>query len=111
MVRLRRTARKSVPGGPYRVEGFQMPEQVFQFENVNSKWYNDSKGENVRLGKGKVELGDMNRKPTGNRLLLALGMSADEAQPQRPKARPRLRDFTDEASPWPRITLRYQLFL
>ncbi|XP_074343592.1 uncharacterized protein LOC141682795 isoform X3 [Apium graveolens] len=27
MVRLRRTARKSVPGGPYRVEGFQLPEQ------------------------------------------------------------------------------------
>ncbi|KAL8119673.1 hypothetical protein AgCh_016967 [Apium graveolens] len=28
MARLRRTARKSVPGGPYRVEGFQLPEQV-----------------------------------------------------------------------------------
>ncbi|KAL8135797.1 hypothetical protein AgCh_010419 [Apium graveolens] len=27
MTRLRRTARKSVPGGPYRVEGFQLPEQ------------------------------------------------------------------------------------
>ncbi|KAL8135053.1 hypothetical protein AgCh_009898 [Apium graveolens] len=51
------------------------------------------------------------RKPTGNRLLLALGMSADEAQPQRPKALPRLRDFTDKASPWPGINLRYQLFL
>ena len=30
MARLRRTARKSVPGGPYRVEGFQFPEQVVQ---------------------------------------------------------------------------------
>ena len=30
MARLRRTARKSVPGGPYRVEGFQLPEQVVQ---------------------------------------------------------------------------------
>ncbi|KAL8099668.1 hypothetical protein AgCh_032071 [Apium graveolens] len=40
-----------------------------------------------------------------------LGMSADEAQSQRPKARPRLRDFTDKAFPWPRITFRYQLFL
>ncbi|KAL8088734.1 hypothetical protein AgCh_038499 [Apium graveolens] len=28
MARLRRTARKSVPGGPYRVVGSQMPEQV-----------------------------------------------------------------------------------
>ena len=28
MARLRRTARKSVPGGPYRVEGFRLPEQV-----------------------------------------------------------------------------------
>ncbi|KAL8096143.1 hypothetical protein AgCh_037190, partial [Apium graveolens] len=27
MARLRRTARKSVPGGPYRVEGFRFPEQ------------------------------------------------------------------------------------
>ncbi|KAL8125803.1 hypothetical protein AgCh_013186 [Apium graveolens] len=27
MARLRRTARKSVPGGPYRVEGFRLPEQ------------------------------------------------------------------------------------
>ncbi|KAL8145736.1 hypothetical protein AgCh_003764 [Apium graveolens] len=27
MTRLRRTARKSVPGGPYRVEGFRLPEQ------------------------------------------------------------------------------------
>ncbi|KAL8147586.1 hypothetical protein AgCh_005052 [Apium graveolens] len=27
MVRLRRTARKSVPGGPYHVEGFRLPEQ------------------------------------------------------------------------------------
>ncbi|KAL8149340.1 hypothetical protein AgCh_006378 [Apium graveolens] len=27
MARLRRTARKSVPGGPYHVEGFQLPEQ------------------------------------------------------------------------------------
>ncbi|KAL8090395.1 hypothetical protein AgCh_039754 [Apium graveolens] len=27
MVRLRLTARKSVPGGPYRVEGFRLPEQ------------------------------------------------------------------------------------
>ncbi|KAL8097527.1 hypothetical protein AgCh_030595 [Apium graveolens] len=42
---------------------------------------------------------NVSRESTGNRLLLALGMSADEAQPQRPKARPRLRDFTDEASP------------
>ncbi|KAL8132551.1 hypothetical protein AgCh_008149 [Apium graveolens] len=31
MVRLRRTARKSVPGGPYRVEGFRLPEQVVVF--------------------------------------------------------------------------------
>ncbi|KAL8118220.1 hypothetical protein AgCh_015943 [Apium graveolens] len=52
-----------------------------------------------------------NGKPTGNRLLLALGMSADEAQPQKPKASPRLRDFMDKASPWPRITLGYQLFV
>ncbi|KAL8155632.1 hypothetical protein AgCh_000867 [Apium graveolens] len=52
-----------------------------------------------------------NGKSTGNRLLLALGMSADEAQPQRPKARPWLRDFTDKTSLWSRITLRYQLFL
>ncbi|KAL8090965.1 hypothetical protein AgCh_040148 [Apium graveolens] len=28
MARLRRTARKSVPGRPYRVEGFRLPEQV-----------------------------------------------------------------------------------
>ncbi|KAL8092120.1 hypothetical protein AgCh_034421 [Apium graveolens] len=28
MARLRRTARKSVPGGPYGVEGFQLPEQI-----------------------------------------------------------------------------------
>ncbi|KAL8120124.1 hypothetical protein AgCh_017307 [Apium graveolens] len=31
MARLRRTARKSVPGGPYRVEGFRLPEQVVVF--------------------------------------------------------------------------------
>ncbi|KAL8119390.1 hypothetical protein AgCh_016781 [Apium graveolens] len=31
MARLRRTARKSVPGGPYRVEGFRFPEQVVVF--------------------------------------------------------------------------------
>ncbi|KAL8089228.1 hypothetical protein AgCh_038857 [Apium graveolens] len=31
MARLRRTARKSVPGGPYRVEGFRLSEQVVQF--------------------------------------------------------------------------------
>ncbi|KAL8109802.1 hypothetical protein AgCh_025771 [Apium graveolens] len=31
MVRLRCTARKSVPGGPYHVEGFQLPEQVEMF--------------------------------------------------------------------------------
>ncbi|KAL8157992.1 hypothetical protein AgCh_002628 [Apium graveolens] len=30
MVRLRGTARKSVPGGPYRFEGFQLPEHVVQ---------------------------------------------------------------------------------
>ncbi|KAL8119479.1 hypothetical protein AgCh_016849 [Apium graveolens] len=30
MARLRHTARKSVPGGPYRVEGFRLPEQVVQ---------------------------------------------------------------------------------
>ncbi|KAL8156465.1 hypothetical protein AgCh_001529 [Apium graveolens] len=28
MAMLRRTARNSVPGGPYRVEGFRLPEQV-----------------------------------------------------------------------------------
>ncbi|KAL8131848.1 hypothetical protein AgCh_007673 [Apium graveolens] len=28
MDRLRRTARKSVPGGPYRVEGFRLAEQL-----------------------------------------------------------------------------------
>ncbi|KAL8093650.1 hypothetical protein AgCh_035510 [Apium graveolens] len=31
MARLRRTARKSVPGGPYRGEGFRLPEQVVVF--------------------------------------------------------------------------------
>ncbi|KAL8110718.1 hypothetical protein AgCh_026455 [Apium graveolens] len=31
MVRLRRTARKSVPGDPYRVKGFRLPEQVVKF--------------------------------------------------------------------------------
>ena len=31
MARLRRTARKSVPGGPYRVEGFRLSEQVVVF--------------------------------------------------------------------------------
>ncbi|KAL8117818.1 hypothetical protein AgCh_015644 [Apium graveolens] len=31
MTRLRRTARKSVPGGPHRVEGFRLPEQVVVF--------------------------------------------------------------------------------
>ncbi|KAL8108699.1 hypothetical protein AgCh_024966 [Apium graveolens] len=30
MARLRRTAHKSVPGGPYRVVGFQMPEQMLK---------------------------------------------------------------------------------
>ncbi|KAL8155995.1 hypothetical protein AgCh_001162 [Apium graveolens] len=31
MVRLRHTAPKSVPGGPYHVEGFRLPEQVVVF--------------------------------------------------------------------------------
>ena len=40
MARLRRTARKSVPGGPYRVEGFQLQEQVVQVmsELAPRKW-------------------------------------------------------------------------
>ncbi|KAL8134767.1 hypothetical protein AgCh_009689 [Apium graveolens] len=36
MARLRRTARKSVPGGPYRIEGFRLPEQ-----NPSSGSYSD----------------------------------------------------------------------
>ncbi|KAL8156662.1 hypothetical protein AgCh_001668 [Apium graveolens] len=37
MARLWRTARKSVPGGPYRVEGFRLPEQVaIQYQQSKS---------------------------------------------------------------------------
>ena len=31
MARFRRTARKSVPGDPYHVEGFRLPDQVVVF--------------------------------------------------------------------------------
>ncbi|KAL8105916.1 hypothetical protein AgCh_029648 [Apium graveolens] len=33
-VRLSHTARKSVPGGPYRIEGFRLPEQVEFLEEL-----------------------------------------------------------------------------
>ncbi|KAL8147518.1 hypothetical protein AgCh_005007 [Apium graveolens] len=46
MARLRRTARKSVPGGPYHVEGFRLPEQ-----KINGKEIGRKKGR--RLGNGQ----------------------------------------------------------